>query len=81
LPPLSADALTESHGFRLPDKAATWWIWHNGARTAELIPHQRMASLDRARDARQREQGEGEGEGEGDEQAGDPRGRHDLPAS
>jgi len=40
------DALTEPHGFRLPDEAATWWAWHNGGGTAELIPHQRMASLE-----------------------------------
>jgi hypothetical protein len=40
------DALTEPHGFRLPDEAALWWSWHNGSGTAELMPTRRAASLE-----------------------------------
>ena len=32
------DVLTEPHGFRLPDEAALWWGWHNGAGRAEITP-------------------------------------------
>jgi hypothetical protein len=33
------DALTEPHGFRLPEEAALWWGWHNGAAPGcELTP-------------------------------------------
>jgi hypothetical protein len=32
------DALTEPHGFCLPDEAALWWGWHNGAGGADLMP-------------------------------------------
>jgi len=40
------DAITEPHGFRLPDEAALWWGWHNGSGTSELMPGRRVASLD-----------------------------------
>jgi hypothetical protein len=42
------DALTEPHGFRLPDEAALWWSWHNGSSTSELMPTRRMLSLETA---------------------------------
>jgi hypothetical protein len=40
------DAITEPHGFRLPDEAALWWGWHNGSGTAELMPTRRVGSLE-----------------------------------
>jgi hypothetical protein len=40
------DALTEPHGFVLPNEAAMWWGWHNGAGTAELMPDRRAVSLE-----------------------------------
>jgi hypothetical protein len=42
------DALTEPHGFRLPDEAALWWSCHNGSGTAELTPTRRAVSLEAA---------------------------------
>ncbi len=40
------DALTEPHGFRLPDEAALWWGWHNGAGAAEIIPDRQPITLE-----------------------------------
>jgi hypothetical protein len=40
------DAITEPHGFRLPEEAALWWGWHNGSGTAELMPTRRAGSLE-----------------------------------
>jgi hypothetical protein len=42
------DALTEPHGFHLPDEAALWWIWHNGAGLAEVIPNRQPVTLEGA---------------------------------
>jgi hypothetical protein len=43
------DALTEPYGFRLPDEAATWWGWHNGAAHGkEISPHREPLSLNYA---------------------------------
>lgn len=42
------DALTEPHGFCLPDEAALWWGWHNGSGTAELMPSRRLLNLEEA---------------------------------
>ena len=40
------DALTEPHGFRLPDEAALWWGWHNGATPgSELTPQREPLAL------------------------------------
>jgi hypothetical protein len=42
------DALTEPHGFRLPDEAALWWSWHSGAGGAELTPYRHPLTLESA---------------------------------
>jgi hypothetical protein len=42
------NALTEPHGFRLPEEAALWWGWHDGAGTAELTPTRRLVTLESA---------------------------------
>lgn len=42
------DVLTEPHGFVLPDEAALWWGWHNGAGAAEIIPTRQLVTLEGA---------------------------------
>jgi hypothetical protein len=42
------DALTEPHGFHLPDEAAAWWGWHNGASEVDLTPHRYPLTLEGA---------------------------------
>jgi hypothetical protein len=42
------DALTAPHGFRLPDEAALWWGWHNGAGGADLTPRRHPLTLESA---------------------------------
>jgi hypothetical protein len=42
------DALTEPHSFRLPDEAALWWSWHNGAGGADLMPSRHPLTLESA---------------------------------
>lgn len=42
------DALTEPHGFRLPEEAALWWSWHNGAGLTEVIPNRQPVTLEGA---------------------------------
>jgi hypothetical protein len=42
------DLLTKPHGFVLPDEAALWWGWHNGAGAAEIIPTRQLVTLEGA---------------------------------
>ena len=52
------NVLTEPYGFRLPDEAALWWAWHNGAgKGSELTPDREPLALNEVMDGFELEQG------------------------